>query len=194
MEKREFDQLFYDAVEENPDRNKIYKMVTQTFNISTALYPGCGLDITPSLYIPQVTYLDQAAHSAQFFEQKKWLLKKIFEAKEYPSQCCIEFICSNYNTPPQLPQYDLLISQYAGNVGQVMKQFLKPGGLLLVADGPSDYQLALQDQDYQFLGTIRYSGDKVCLVPELLPPEKYQLPNGIKISLSRNFCFRKLAT
>ena len=191
MEKCKFEQLFCCAVTESPERNKLYQLITNSFDIKTALYPGCGMDIAPSLYVPMVSYLDQAPEVLQFFEEKELLQREMMRMKSYQETCQIEFFGCDYNRPPDIPQYDLLISQYAGNVGQAMKPFLKTGGILLVADGPADYQLALQDPDYQFLGTIKRSQGRLSIVPELLPPEKRRLTNGMEISLARDFCFKK---
>lgn len=49
---------------------------------------------------------------------------------------------------------DLIISQYAGFVGQATKVYLKKGGILLCNDSHGDATLAYCDSDYEFVGVI----------------------------------------
>jgi len=48
----------------------------------------------------------------------------------------------------------LIISQYAGFIGQDSKKFLKEGGYLLCNDSHGDATLAYHDSDYDFVGVI----------------------------------------
>ena len=53
-----------------------------------------------------------------------------------------------------IDQVDLIISQYAGFVGQATKAYLKIGGILLCNDSHGDATLAKFDEDYEFIGII----------------------------------------
>ena len=169
-------------------RNLFYGFVAKEFRIHSALYPGCALDLGPSFYIPKVTYIDDAPFIANdFFKKEKLFLEKINQQKFYSASCHFAFLAQDYHTVDGLPEFDLLISQYAGNVGQVMKSCLKAGGILMVAEGPADAELAFRDPDYEFLGTLRYNHGNVNLSHSIEPSE-YLNQN---IELSRNFCFQK---
>ena len=203
-------ELFTDA--DSPDRRGIYQIVTERFNIKTALYPGSGLDVAPSLFIPNVVYLDFSPETSAFFEKRNCITDYIDAQKTYSEPCEITFYASDYFDPPELPQFDLLISQYAGNVGQAMKRFLKPGGVLLVAEGPADFDLALQDQDYELLGTVLWERGRTAFLPGIQKPVfmplDFEEPDFAEpdfedssseasmktflVPLPRNFCFRKM--
>lgn len=192
------------GMDEHPLRREIYKMIAQRFQINSALYPGCGYDIVPSIYIPEVVYLDNFKAVADFFSSREKLLNDLSGEKAYSGPCRISFYEMDYHSPINLPQFDLLISQYAGDVGQAMKRFLRPGGILLVAEGPEDAELALKDPEYELLGTITGADGKIELEPGLVPAAFLKLdfdaldPSGIlgqygvpSIPIDRNFCFRK---
>lgn len=204
--------LFADA--DSSERRGLYQIVAERFDIKTALYPGCGLDIAPSLFIPNVVYLDFSPVSIAFFEKRNCILDYIASQKAYSSPYEITFYASDYFDPPELPQFDLLVSQYAGNVGQEMKRFLKPGGVLLVAEGPADFNLALHDPDYELLGTVLWEPGRTKFLPGIQEPvyvpyeeldfeepdlEDPDFEDGgdddgmqtLLIPLPRNFCFRK---
>lgn len=181
-------------------RRDVYQLVAERYQIKTAFYPGSGADIAPSLFIPHVVYLDNFPGISKFFQNQADIMGFINREKTYPGLCAIEYHEADYHCPPDLPQFDLLLSQYAGNVGQELKRFLKPGGILLVADGPDDAYLALRDPDYELLGTIRLEGDKAVILPGV-QPRQFQVIQGedigcpgagpLKIPMSRDFCFRK---
>lgn len=178
----------------NP-RRSIYRAIAQRYRISTALYPGCGYDLAPSLYIPEVVYIDNFKEVAFFFHdrEKNGVLKWINENKKYPKDCHITFYDTDYQLCdlPEQSQYELLISQYAGDVGQIMKRYLRLGGVLLVAEGPDDARLALEDPEYELLGTVQQDRNGVEVIPGVQPPKQLFIPQLGEISMDRNFCFRK---
>jgi len=180
--------------DEHPLRGKIYKEITQRYHIRSALYPGCGYDVIPSLYVPEVVYLDNFKDVADFFRDRERLLNDLTDRKAYNKPCRFSFYEMDYHSPIDLPQFDLLISQYAGDVGQAMKRFLRPGGILLAAEGPEDAELALKDPDYELLGTITGADGKVEIEPGLRPAAYFTLPSewgGGSVPIERNFCFQK---
>ena len=195
MNHRDFERYWNTELREDPCRCAIYQLVAEEFSVQKALYPGCGLDIRPSFFIPSVTYLDTDPLVAEFFQDQDRLQAAISKEKVYNSPCSVEFHCADYRTPPHLPAADLLLSQHAGAVSQAMKQFLKPGGVLLVAEGPDDVvELARNDPDFRFLGTVRWSPEQVEIIPEWLPPMFYRSAGfGIPIPIERQYCFKKLS-
>lgn len=182
------------------ERAELYAAVAERFHIRTALYPGSADDIAPSFSIPYVAYLDSSPLTADFFRDGDCLLRVLNSEKRYAEDCRFAFYSADYNQPPELPQFDLLISQHAGNVGQAMKRYLKPGGILLVAEGPADAELALDDPDYELIGTVKDNGGIIEIVPGVCPPEYLILPadensgdtEPICIPIDRNYCFRKV--
>ncbi len=49
---------YLDYIQKIGDRKDLYKLVANKFKVTRALYPGSHIDISPSLVIPDVTYID----------------------------------------------------------------------------------------------------------------------------------------
>ena len=83
------------------------------------------------------------------------LIKKyIVENKEYEEPCDIVFMGQDYTRELNIEPVDLIISQYAGFVGQATKKYLKAGGILLCNDSHGDATLSRFDDDFDFIGVI----------------------------------------
>ena len=78
----------------------------------------------------------------------------IVENKEYEAPCDILFMGQDYTRELDIEPVDLIISQYAGFVGQATKKHLKTGGILLCNDSHGDATLARFDEDFMFIGIV----------------------------------------
>ena len=136
------------------DRISIYSLVAKKYNIKRALYPGSHIDISPSMVIPEVTYVDNFKGAIKFFEDIRDIEKYVNRNKEYQEMCNIIFIGTDYNNELNINKVDIIISQYAGFVGQATKRYLKEGGILLCNDSHGDATLAYLDEDYILVGVI----------------------------------------
>jgi hypothetical protein len=135
-------------------RVALYRVVARAFGIESALYPGSHVDIAPSLVIPKVTYIDSYKGTIQFFRQMDVIQSFLEQQKEYPEACEISFIGSDYEAELGVDPVDLIISQFAGFVGQATKRYLKPGGILLCNDSHADATLARFDETFELIGVI----------------------------------------
>ena len=136
------------------DRTTLYRLVANRFDVKMALYPGSHIDISPSLVISNVTYIDNYKGAIQFFKHLIEVRNYININKEYPEECIIEFFGLDYNENIKLDKVDMIISQFAGFVGQATKKHLKKGGILLCNDSHGDATLAYLDDDYEFIGVV----------------------------------------
>lgn len=107
------------------DRKRVYKSIANTFDVKRALYPGSHVDVTPSLVIPHVIYIDSYRGTIRFFKHLETVQELMDRRKEYDEPCTIEFFGRDYTQPLDIEPVDLIISQYAGFVGQETKHFLK---------------------------------------------------------------------
>jgi len=109
----------------------LFRELNKKFTIHKVFYPGCYVHITPSLIFSEVTYADSFKNTYKFFEDAT-ALDFIRENKEYPEASNLRFYQQDYHQPftELTDEFDLLISQYAGFVGQAAKPYLKQGGLL----------------------------------------------------------------
>ncbi|MBN2797420.1 MAG: hypothetical protein JXR88_18570 [Clostridia bacterium] len=135
-------------------RLELYRVVSQKFDISSALYPGCHIDLSPSLVIPNVVYVDNFKGTINFFKHINQIKAFINEHKEYKEECEVLFFGQDYTHELVVEPVDLIISQYAGFVGQATKEYLKVGGILLCNDSHGDATLAKFDDDFRLVGTI----------------------------------------
>lgn len=152
--ENQFLEEYLQFINKAGDRKALYKAVAVEYGIRNAIYPGSFIDISPSLVIPDVTYIDNFKGAIRFFKQMDGIQNYIGQNKEYPETCKIFFIGQDYTEPLGIGQVDLIISQYAGFVGQETKQYLKPGGILLCNDSHGDATLARCDADFDFIGIV----------------------------------------
>lgn len=135
-------------------RVALYRVVARAFAIKSALYPGSHVDIAPSLVIPKVTYVDSYKGTIQFFRHMDVIQSFLEREKEYPEACEISFIGSDYAAELGVDSVDLIISQFAGFVGQATKRYLKPGGILLCNDSHADATRARFDETFELIGVV----------------------------------------
>jgi len=196
-------EAYIDYINKIGDRKELYKVVARNYFIQTAIYPGSHIDITPSLVIPKVTYIDNFKGAIKFFKNMEIIEKYIEQNKDYPDLCKIEFIGQDYTQPLEIKPVDLIISQYAGFVGKETKKYLKIGGILLCNDSHGDATLAKFDDDFDFLGIVDNKNKIQSNNLEAyfkLPKEKAvdiksvkEKMKGLKYSLTaENYLFRKI--
>ena len=147
-------QAFIDYRKSIGDRKQLYKNVVEAFSIKSALYPGSHIDIMPSFVIPSVIYMDSYKGTIKFFKDVEGLRQIIDTHKIYTEDPEIFFIEGDYNLQYNIEPVDLIISQFAGFVGQATKSYLKEGGILLSNDSHGDATLAYCDPDYEFVGVV----------------------------------------
>ena len=136
------------------NRLELYRVVSRKFEISSALYPGCHIDFSPTLVIPKVIYVDNFKGTINFFKHLDQIKTYIDEHKEFKEDFELLFFGQDYTQEIVVEPVDLIISQYAGFVGQATKKYLKVGGILLCNDSHGDATLAKFDEDFRLIGTI----------------------------------------
>ncbi len=139
----------------------LFRALKNKFEIRKVFYPGSHVHITPSLIFTDVVYADSFQNTHNFFEDPQ-TIEFIRKHKEYAKEPLIRFYQQDYNKPfPDLVnEFDLLISQYAGFVGQATKVYLKAGGLLVCNNSHGDASMAAIDPEYELLGVYRRVNDQ----------------------------------
>lgn len=135
------------------ERGGLFALVKQTFGSNDALYPGCFVHITPSLYIPHVIYVDRHPEAQAFFADLESISQFVERNKHYKRSAYIRFIAEDFNKPLPIPLagIDLLISIFAAGVARACWQYLRPGGVLLI-NNLTEVDTAY----YQLHSAIRY--------------------------------------
>jgi len=136
------------------NREQIYRVIQANFGVKRALYPGSHIDIGPSLYIEHVTYVDTYKGAMRFFRDLDKVKTYIDDHKTYEGASTVVFYGVDYYQLDLKETYDLVISQFAGFVGQATKKYLRSGGILLVNDSHGDASLAYLDPEFDLVGVI----------------------------------------
>jgi hypothetical protein len=133
----------------------LFRLLNERFSIQRVLYPGCYVQISPSFIFPEVTYVDSFRKAKPFFEDAA-VPEYINERKEYEQKAHFTFLPRDYQKDLELEpaSFDLLISLYAGLISPVCKQYIKPGGLVLVNNSHGDASIAALDPDLTFIGAV----------------------------------------
>ncbi|MDX1379377.1 MAG: hypothetical protein R3307_11045, partial [Anaerolineales bacterium] len=132
MSKDPFDLYRKHFVDKSFERLDLFRRLAEKFDVQRVLYAGSFVHITPSFVFPDVVYLDNDKRANLFFRDSR-VRDFVAERKSYPQDPKITFHFADYRNgfDEQSESFDLLISQYAGFVGQYCKHYLKKGGLLL---------------------------------------------------------------
>ncbi len=165
----------------------LFRVLNEEFNIRNVFYPGSHVHITPSLIFQRVTYADSFKNTYKFFEDNE-TISFITNNKEYTEEAKIRFFQQDYNEPFKGlgKKFDLVISQYAGFVGQAGKTYLKKGGLLVCNNSHGDASMASIDTDYKLVAVYeRIADDKFTIskknLTDYLTPKKGEQPTRQKL-------------
>ena len=136
-------------VDKQFERLDLFQMLAEQYSIERVLYPGSFVHITPSFVFADVVYVDSDKRAKRFFNSPE-VLDFIIQHKAYSQEAKVTFYGTDYRQGFAEPEqsFDLLISQYAGFVGQACKQYLKPGGWLLANNSHGDAGVAALDEAY----------------------------------------------
>jgi len=154
LKSRNIIEEYHEYRDKIGNRTELYRIVAKKYGVASALYPGSHIDIAPSLVIPKVIYVDNFKGAIKFFKNMETIKEYIVENKDYEEPCDIVFMGKDYAKKLDIKPVDLIISQYAGFVGQATKKYLKTGGILLCNDSHGDATLSRFDDDFEFIGVI----------------------------------------
>ncbi len=138
------------------DRSGLFTALVAAWPIHRALYPGSYLDLSPSMAIPSVTYVDTDRRAARYFGDRDLVRADVKRHRSTGAAPEIEFVAADYTQPLPVPEshFDLLISLYAGPVWQYCRVYLKPRGLLLANASHGDASLAALDPDLELVAAV----------------------------------------
>lgn len=124
-------------------------------SLTTVLYPGCFLHVTPSFFFPHVVYVDRSDLAASFFSDAGGVAALVDNHRRYRRKSYRRFIHHDFTEPLPLPDgsFDLLLSLYAGGVTKACARYLRAGGLLVSNDHAGDADEARHDETLEFVAT-----------------------------------------
>ena len=139
----------------NGDRKRLFTAVRAVIDNPRVLYPGSYVDVAASFAFSSVTYVDMDRRAAQFFEDANGV-REIVESEGGHPSATVEFIFADYTTKLCLDSdsFDMLVSLYAGFVSEACTEYLRVGGVLLVAPSHGDTAMASIDSRYELSGVV----------------------------------------
>ncbi len=152
-----YDKFF---VQKQDERRILFRKLADKYRIKKAIYPGSFVHITPSLFIPEMTYIDKDKRLPKFFSDSN-THAYINNHKTYDEPAKIHWYMDDFSTfnEPKEGQFDMMFSFYSGFISQHCKQLLKQGGLLVANNSHGDTSLAIADSDYETIAIILRDGD-----------------------------------
>lgn len=144
--------LDYEAKQQ---RAPLFALVAAHTQAKSALYAGSYVHIAPSLFIPEVVYVDLDERCPRFFADPA--IAAYLEAhRTYDETPVFRFHHADFHTPLPEPDeaFDLLISQFSGLVSQGCARHLRLGGHLLANDSHGDAGVAHLDARFELVATL----------------------------------------
>lgn len=179
------------------ERLELFQLIAAEFDVQRVLYAGSFVHVTPSFVFPFVVYVDNDKQANKFFKTPD-LQEFIDERKIYAQDASFKFYFADYRDgiDEKEESFDLLISQYAGFVGQYCKPFLKKGGLLLANNSHGDAGVAAIDKEYQLVAVFslrngKYKIKKTDLDSYFVPKSSIQLTKEYLMQLQKGIGYTK---
>ena len=140
---------------------RLFAAIEAAVGHGVVLYPGSYVDVAASMVFQSVTYVDVDNRAARFFEDRE-SVSEIIASECGPGTREFRFIHGDYTADIGLDteSFDLLVSLYAGFVSEACTDYLRIGGVLLVAPSHGDAAMASIDPRYELSGVVTSrSGD-----------------------------------
>ena len=156
-------------VEKQDERRQLFKAVSDRYHPDRGIYPGSFVHITPSLYISDMTYIDNDRRISAFFSDSA-VHEYINKNKVYPQSAVIDWFQVDYSETLSVRKasFDVMFSFYAGFISQVCKAYLKTEGITVCNNSHGDASLAFLDPDYRLIAVVRRNGEKYTISDDRL--------------------------
>lgn len=173
---------------------------------ATVLYPGSYVDIGPSVWFNDVTYVDTDKRAARFFAQTDAVAtlidtKRVAAANTTQGAVKTTFHQLDYSN--EIPIDDgtigVLVSMYAGFITEHCSRYLRPGGHIVTNNSHGDASMASLDPDNQLVAVVTSSDDTYQLrdrdLDSYLTPKRGTPPTkGELHRISRGISYTKPAS
>lgn len=173
-------------IDRNFERLDLFQLLAEKYQIQRVLYPGSYVHVTPSFVFPDVVYVDNDNGAKKFFSDARFR-DFVDQRRSYSKEAKITYHFADYRNgfDEDDESFDLLISQYAGFVGQHCKRYLKKGGLLLANNSHGDAGIVALDEDYRLIAVAHLRNGKYGISEKKL--EDYFVPKGSKVELTKEY-------
>lgn len=143
-------------------RSSLFRgLATALSSARMVLYPGSYVDLSPSDWFDDVTYVDMDRRAKRFFGQHEAVshliaARRLKVGSRVAPAPTVSFLHRDYRTDLPLAEgsVDVLVSLYAGFVSEHCTRYLKRGGTLLVNSSHGDAAMASIDERYRLSGVV----------------------------------------
>ena len=150
------------------DRVRLFDAASQFVDTEArVLYAGSYVDIAPSVWFDDVTYVDVDKRAPRFFAQTEAVDNLVASKRQSASgrsdtKPSIAFHHADYSgdLPIEDGSIDLLVSLYAGFISEHCSRYLRPGGLLLTNNSHGDASMATLDERFELVAVVTSSNGK----------------------------------
>jgi len=162
------------------DRSSLFRALVESWPVTSALYLGSYLDLSPSAAIESVTYVDTDRRAARFFANRELVMSELNESTPLQASHDVAFLLEDFTAPLSAPDasFDLVIALYTGPAWDHCLRYLKPGGLFLANSSHGDASLAALDPRTSLVGAIHYRGGRYTIERDHL--DGYLIPTKPK--------------
>ncbi len=144
------------------DRVRLFRAVRRAVPSNPrVLYAGSYVDIAPSVWFDDVTYVDMDKRAAKWFTHRADVDDLIRAKREQATSASgaaptWAFHHGDYREPLPIEHgsIDLLVSLYAGFISEHCTRYLRPGGLLLANNSHGDVSMATLDPGYRLQAVV----------------------------------------
>ena len=182
------------------DRSDMFKLLASEYGIRQALYVGSYVDLSPSMAIEQLIYVDNDRRAIQFFANIDAITTIVKSDTNDISEPKIKFIGGDYREPLAIEDnsVDMLISLYAGFIWEPCQRYLKQDGYFLANNSHGDVGIALLDNRLTLVSVILHKEGQYKLIKknlqDYITPKNGYAPSRDELHKSRRgIAYRKSA-
>lgn len=175
-------QRFFDAYDTHPgDRTLLFETLASAVGHVPVLYPGSYVDIAPSVFFDDVTYVDIDRRARRFFAEAEQVRRLIDQKRSTLGRGRlpaggVRFHHADYreSLPLEDGSVGLLLSLYAGFISETCGRYLAPGGRLLANDSHGDASMASLDPRFVLSAVVIRSSSGYRVRSD--DPDSYMIP------------------
>lgn len=188
------------------DRVRLFEaLYDYTPNAKRVLYPGCFVDIGPSVWFDDVTYVDIDKRTPRFFGQESAVTELVVEKRNAAGRTdggepTVTFHHCDYadELPIEDNSVDLLISLYAGFISEHNARYVRPGGLIMANNSHGDASMAALSPENRLVAVVLHRDGKYRVerddVETFMVPKRGEQPTAEELrSTNRGVAFTKPA-
>ncbi|MEV8267804.1 hypothetical protein [Microbacterium sp. NPDC076911] len=140
------------------DRSGLFEGLTDTWAIERALYLGSYVDLSPSVAIPAVTYVDVDRRATRFFADEQRVAAELHGRARPGAATEVKYLDADFTAALAVEErsVDLIISLFTGPCWDGCERYLRADGLFLANASHGDASLAALDSRLTLVAAVTH--------------------------------------